>query len=188
MVFVLYLYVLNLYLQKLPTSGHLIKENYNDLVRGFDLNNRVNIELSRHNKQEYTKYFIEKMELINMLKTFTYFEIQYVSYYCYVCDIVLDTEQSWDKHFKMCHADSIAPNIYCSSCCLYIFGCDIKDHCWTTEHCDLLKILNNLNSAIAIKSVVRDQDEVPTYDDEVPTYDVEDPQPMLNNTSETNGN
>jgi len=104
-----------------------------------------------------------------------------MSYYCYVCDKVEDTQRSWDEHFETCHLDSIMQNIYCSSCCLYIFGCNIEVHCSTTEHCDFLQIVNNLNSARLTESVGSDQVEVPTCD-------VENPQLMLNNTNETNGN
>jgi len=180
MVFVLYLYLLNLYLQELLTGG-FIKEKYNDMLKGFGFNVGDNVEWSAYSKQGYTKYFIDKMEIINVLKTFTTFKIRYLSFYCYVCDKVESTECSWEKHAVMHDLDIITQNIYCSSCSLFICGCNIENHCSTREHWDFMQILHNLKAAGIIEYDECDKDEVLTSD-------VEHLRLMFKNASETNGN
>lgn len=82
------------------------------------------------------------MQKLNILRQFKNCTMEKISYYCKLCDFIDEDKNKYDKHTiqNMNHEEK-RHSIFCSTCCMFIFGSDTKEHDNTTEHRILLKFL-----------------------------------------------
>lgn len=98
---------------------------------------KSNMEL----KTQYNIYFEHKMQKLNVLRQFKNSTLEIISYYCEFCDFIVEDKNEYDEHFQIIKHPDEKHSIFCSSCCMFIFGNDTKEHDKTMEHRILLQLL-----------------------------------------------
>lgn len=99
---------------------------------------------SQISKPQYTKYFIHKMKFLNVLRQYKDRIVETLSYYCDICDFMVEDKNIWDNHNQTKHQGCNESEIYCSTCSMFIIGPNSKEHNYTIEHCILLQFLDSL--------------------------------------------
>lgn len=114
-------------------------------ISSSDSESNMNIEfLSDHGKQQYTKYYKHKINLLNLFQQYRDSIIKTRSFYCHVCDFITEEKYYWDKHNKTQHLDFVSRcSIYCSTCNMLIIGRNFEEHDRTTEHCMFFQFLQS---------------------------------------------
>lgn len=125
----------------------LEEENYHVQNSSIKTNNCRNYTELTHNhisKPQYTKYFKHKMNILNLLKQFKDRIMNNLSYYCDVCDLMVEEKEVWDKHNHLKHKSTNKHIIYCSTCSMFIICENIENHNNTIEHCIILQLSQSL--------------------------------------------
>jgi len=125
-----------------------ILEQLNDDVQKGSCKSNENRKLTKLNRteqfQQYTNYFIHKMDLLKKLRQYEDLVMTTLSYYCNVCDFIAVEKYEWDNHNQTEHpVDSNRPTTYCSTCFMFVGG-NNQEHNRTIEHSSFLNFLQSL--------------------------------------------